>query len=319
MRGGRQASPGISWFGSRDRDYDSGSSGLSSKPWLSRSSDDESMPLTERIKSRLPGVGSKSSSWFGGRGRDYDSDEESWTTKMRSYLPGGGHRGRDRDEESLTTKMRSYMPGRGDYDYDEQDTWKHKMLHYLPGHHHEDYTSSMMPGGGKRSWFGGRGDRESDEESWTSKMRSYLPGRGGRGSEEEEESLPLSSRIGSYLGSSSASLANMMSRGPAVDILEYSDRYLIELELPGVKSSDVSIDVNKNNLIVSGKRLTTLTETDDSSFLREERQHGPFRRVITLNENVDASKAKADMKNGILEIDIPKVVSSTAKRISVKG
>ena len=106
---------------------------------------------------------------------------------------------------------------------------------------------------------------------------------------------------------------------PAVNTREADDAYYIEVDLPGVKKEDISIDVDDNVLTISGERKVE-EERKDEEFYRVESVYGKFERSFTLPEDVDAEKIEAEAKDGVLTVKIPKaqVVEKAPKKIEIK-
>ena len=105
---------------------------------------------------------------------------------------------------------------------------------------------------------------------------------------------------------------------PAVDIKEEKDRYLMEVELPGFTEKDVELKVENNVLTLSSKKEETKEESK-KGYIRKERKSYSFIRSFSLPENTDIEKIKANFKNGILNIEIPKAPESQPKYIEVKS
>jgi HSP20 family protein len=103
---------------------------------------------------------------------------------------------------------------------------------------------------------------------------------------------------------------------PSFDVKETKDAYLIAADLPGVKEENVEISVTGNVLQVSGRREEETREEGDQWYVVE-RSHGQFTRSFTLPEGGDADNVKAEMKNGVLSIQIPKKPEVQPKRISI--
>ena len=102
---------------------------------------------------------------------------------------------------------------------------------------------------------------------------------------------------------------------PVVDIYDNDDTIVIKAELPGVDKKDVEVDVNGRILTLKGERATdNEVKTDD--YYRRERSFGKFERSFTLPADVDPDKIKADFKDGILKLNIPKPETHKPKQIS---
>ncbi len=105
---------------------------------------------------------------------------------------------------------------------------------------------------------------------------------------------------------------------PKVNTRETEDAYHIEVELPGVKKSDVDISVDGNILTISGER-NIKEEFKEEDYHRVESRYGVFSRSFTLPEKVDIENIEAEFVNGVLEITIPKLkVDNSSKKIEIK-
>ena len=105
---------------------------------------------------------------------------------------------------------------------------------------------------------------------------------------------------------------------PKVNTRETGGAYHIEVELPGVKKSDVDIKVDGNILTISGERKVR-EEVKDEDYQKIESRYGVFSRSFTLPEKVDISNIEAEFNDGILEITIPKLkVDTSSKKIEIK-
>ncbi len=92
---------------------------------------------------------------------------------------------------------------------------------------------------------------------------------------------------------------------PAVDVTENDDAFLIKAELPEVNKDDVKVSIDKNILTISGERVE---EIKDEKQHRIERTYGRFSRSFSLPENVDGDNIRAESKNGMLYLTIPKAI-----------
>ena len=103
---------------------------------------------------------------------------------------------------------------------------------------------------------------------------------------------------------------------PVVDIFENDDGIVIKAELPGMDKKDSDIDIDDRVLTLKGER-THEKEVKEENYYRRERAHGKFHRAFRLPADVDHEKVKADFKDGILKIEIPKPEERKPKKISV--
>ncbi len=104
---------------------------------------------------------------------------------------------------------------------------------------------------------------------------------------------------------------------PAVDIVEDSEALKIHAELPGLENKDVTISVKEGVLTLRGERKLK-EEQKKENYYRLERSYGLFTRAFTLPNTVDPEKIQATMKNGVLEIYLPKRPEAKPKEISIK-
>ncbi|MDR2805954.1 MAG: Hsp20/alpha crystallin family protein [Dysgonamonadaceae bacterium] len=97
---------------------------------------------------------------------------------------------------------------------------------------------------------------------------------------------------------------------PAVNIIENDKQYKVEIAAPGLTKNDFKIDVHENNhLVVSvEKKNETKEENKGNKYLRHEFAHSSFRQIMVLPDQVDKDNIKAKMEDGVLNIEIPKIV-----------
>jgi HSP20 family protein len=103
---------------------------------------------------------------------------------------------------------------------------------------------------------------------------------------------------------------------PAVDIYEHGNDLVLKAELPGVEAKDVDIRIENNVLTLRGERKVD-SEVKQESYHRVERSYGAFTRSFTLPSTVDTANVKADYKDGILRITLPKREESKPKQIQI--
>ena len=103
---------------------------------------------------------------------------------------------------------------------------------------------------------------------------------------------------------------------PVVDIYDNDDTIVIKAELPGVDKKDIKVDVNGRILTLKGERSTD-NEMQEGDYYRKERSFGKFERSFTLPADIDPDKIKADFKDGVLKLNIPKPEAHKPKQISV--
>jgi HSP20 family protein len=104
---------------------------------------------------------------------------------------------------------------------------------------------------------------------------------------------------------------------PATDLIDKKDKLVARIELPGVEKRDVKISLSENNLTVQGE-IEKDKETKKEDYYCCERVYGTYSRTISLPAEIDQDKIKANFKNGILEIIIPKKAEKKPKEITIE-
>jgi HSP20 family protein len=104
---------------------------------------------------------------------------------------------------------------------------------------------------------------------------------------------------------------------PPVNLYESAEGYVLTAELPGLASGDIEVSVEGNRVTLRGER--SIEHPKDASVHRLERRSGSFRRTVELPLEVDAEKAEAVHRNGVLMLRIPKAPESKPRRIAVRA
>jgi len=105
---------------------------------------------------------------------------------------------------------------------------------------------------------------------------------------------------------------------PKCNINEKRDRYLVEVEVPGVNPQDIEIELEGNTLTIKGERKQEIESEDEEKRMHVvEHSYGSFYRSFTLPDNVHADEIKAENKNGILIITLPKDKTDKPRRITI--
>jgi HSP20 family protein len=103
---------------------------------------------------------------------------------------------------------------------------------------------------------------------------------------------------------------------PALDVHEDKDNYIFRTELPGLKREDIEVSLQDGSLVISGERKAEKVEAGVEVH-RQERYYGKFQRALTLPEPVAADKVKAEYKDGVLTVTLPKTEEAKPKKIDV--
>ncbi len=104
---------------------------------------------------------------------------------------------------------------------------------------------------------------------------------------------------------------------PAVDIHEEPDKFVVQADLPGVESKDISVTADNGVLTLGGRRRSEQRE-QSKGCSRLERVEGAFLRRFTLPDNVKSDDIRAHHSNGVLEVTIPKVQAPEPRRVNVE-
>ena len=103
----------------------------------------------------------------------------------------------------------------------------------------------------------------------------------------------------------------------ALDVVEEKEQYVLKADLPGINKEDIKVSVENGILTIEGERKSE-TEHKDKQFHRVERSYGRFTRSLNLGSHVDITKIKANYKDGVLELTVPKSEESKPKSIDVQ-
>ncbi len=121
--------------------------------------------------------------------------------------------------------------------------------------------------------------------------------------------LALQDRLDGLLGGEASGWT------PAVDLYETADQYVVLVELPGLRRDDVSIDARADRLTLRGVRRPP--DGGPPRFLQLERGHGPFVRTFAFGDPIDVDGVRADFREGLLTVTVPKREQSGPRRIPV--
>lgn len=102
---------------------------------------------------------------------------------------------------------------------------------------------------------------------------------------------------------------------PRVDIQESEEHYLVRADIPGLERDDISVSVENRVLTLKGERRREKTDDRENRLL--ERAYGQFKRSFRLPSKVENEKIKADYKNGVLTITIPKAKEAVPRKIEI--
>ena len=104
---------------------------------------------------------------------------------------------------------------------------------------------------------------------------------------------------------------------PALDVHEDKDNFVVKAELPGMKREEIDISLHDGTLSIAGERKGE-EKFKDAETHRTERFVGRFQRTLTLPTPVAADKVKAEYRDGVLTVTLPKTEEAKPKRIDVQ-
>jgi HSP20 family protein len=100
---------------------------------------------------------------------------------------------------------------------------------------------------------------------------------------------------------------------PAIDVEERNGQLEVHAELPGLKPEDVKVEVTEDALVIRGERRYEQEHREGQTY-RSERRYGEFYRSIPLPEGADPEQAKAQFRDGVLEVTLPVPQQASRRR-----
>lgn len=105
---------------------------------------------------------------------------------------------------------------------------------------------------------------------------------------------------------------------PQVNVVETDSDFETTVDLPGMKADDFHVEIEGNELRISGHKQEE-TEEKGKTYHRVERHYGNFRRVIPLPAAVDAEHITAEYKDGVVTVKVPKTEQAKPRKIEIKS
>lgn len=103
---------------------------------------------------------------------------------------------------------------------------------------------------------------------------------------------------------------------PALEVSEDDKQFSLKADLPGLKKEDIHLTFDNGVLTLEGERKAE-QETKEKNYHRFERAYGRFTRRLNLGPDVDAQAIKADYKDGVLSVNVPKSERAKPKNIDI--
>ena len=104
---------------------------------------------------------------------------------------------------------------------------------------------------------------------------------------------------------------------PSIDVADKGDDIVVNVEIPGCDPEDIEVSVEGDTLTIRGEKKES-SETKEEDYYHMESFRGNFRRDLVLPSDVDADKAEASCRDGVLQITLPKAETSKKKTIKVQ-
>jgi HSP20 family protein len=103
---------------------------------------------------------------------------------------------------------------------------------------------------------------------------------------------------------------------PSAEMEETDDAIHLKLEVPGMESKDLNVEVTEESIVIKGERKSE-SKSEAKGVLRSEFHYGKFERRIPLPAHIQTDKVRAECKNGMLTLTLPKVESEQRKAVKV--
>jgi len=153
---------------------------------------------------------------------------------------------------------------------------------------------------------GGGHEMRPSSHNWEAFFESHFPRRWMEGFFEPHEwKRPVWGEFGETFGV-----------WPKIDVLDKEDAIIVRAEMPGVKKEDLEVTIAGDRLTFAAKRAFEEEEKKED-FFRSEMSYGQLYRVIPLPVEVKSDKARASMKDGVVEVLLPKVEAVTPHTVKV--
>lgn len=140
------------------------------------------------------------------------------------------------------------------------------------------------------------------------------------GGDQQEYEVELAKAGSSSLKDRTKSSDDFFDEGEGqltIDVYQTSDEIVVESPIAGVNPEELDINITNESVTIKGRREKE-TRVKDEDYFYQECYWGKFSRSVILPQEVDAEKAEATLKNGVLTITLPKLNRAKAKKVKVK-
>ncbi len=112
--------------------------------------------------------------------------------------------------------------------------------------------------------------------------------------------------------------AQSTDQTPSIDIREREHDYLVSADMPGVKKDNIDVQIENGVLTVTGEVERNSEEKEGERLLRQERYYGKYVRSLRLGKQINSDKIEASLKDGVLELTLPKAEEVKPKKVAIK-
>jgi HSP20 family protein len=109
---------------------------------------------------------------------------------------------------------------------------------------------------------------------------------------------------------------HLLDMAPRMDVSETDQGYLVKADIPGVKKEDIKVNIDGNQVSISAKTQRE-SEQKSENMLCTERSWGQYYRSFSLPQAVDDTTAKAEYRDGVLELTLPKKAGGTSRKLDI--
>jgi HSP20 family protein len=112
-------------------------------------------------------------------------------------------------------------------------------------------------------------------------------------------------------------LGNLSAWEPAVEVADTKDAVMVKAQVPGIPKDNIQVHITDDSITLKGE-MKEEEKKEEKNYTRREFRYGAFSRTMALPTTVQADKATAQLKDGVLEITIPKNEKAKVKEIPIQ-
>jgi HSP20 family protein len=138
-------------------------------------------------------------------------------------------------------------------------------------------------------------------------------------SDPVESLMSLQRELDSFLHRSHPVASGTLGVFPPINVFSDREGLVVMAEVPGISPDTLNVSVEQRTLTISGERQRERELKTEGSFHRRERRFGKFARSLQLPVDLEADKASAECRDGVLTVKIPKRAEAQPKQVQVKA